>query len=241
MTRTRTDGDPAPLVIFDIGATLVQGPTAGPARRLAEVLGLGASDRGMLHRALMTTPFKNAAEVAALIRRNWNVSGPEIERVTAEIWARQEREAAPLPGATNAFDNLATHGFQIGLVSDIWPPYLTAVRRHFGALFDTYIHPTRQQFSFRNGHAKPSLEPYRAVLHAAGVPARRALMIGDTYANDMAPAIALGMRSAWLLHQPERSVHSVARVINGEAEPPSLTLTSIAELNVATVAALLRE
>ena len=55
-------------------------------------------------------------------------------------------------------------------------------------------------------------------------------MVGDTYKNDIRPAIDLGMRTVWVLHRPEKEKADLIRVLNGDAPRPDLTLTSIAEL-----------
>src|SRR5262249_22072535 len=53
-------------------------------------------------------------------------------------------------------------------------------------------------FSEENGRFKPDPELYRAALVRAGVKPRDALMVGDRLDNDIAPAAALGMATAWV-------------------------------------------
>jgi FMN phosphatase YigB (HAD superfamily) len=55
-------------------------------------------------------------------------------------------------------------------------------------------------------------------------------MVGDTYKNDIRPAIELGMRTVWILHRPEKEKADMIEVLNGASPPPDLTLASIAEL-----------
>jgi FMN phosphatase YigB (HAD superfamily) len=54
--------------------------------------------------------------------------------------------------------------------------------------------------------------------------------VGDTYANDIAPAIEAGMQTIWVLHRPEKEKSDLVRVLNGNAKAPGLTLESIAQL-----------
>jgi len=67
-------------------------------------------------------------------------------------------------------------------------------------------------------------------LRAVEARAEDAVMVGDTYRNDIRPAIELGMRTVWVLHRPEKEKADLIAVMNGDAPPPDLTLASIAEL-----------
>jgi putative hydrolase of the HAD superfamily len=67
------------------------------------------------------------------------------------------------------------------------------VRRHFGEIFDEHIPEALQVFSFRSGLAKPDPRLFMRVLEAARVDPAGAVMIGDSYDKDIAPAAELGM------------------------------------------------
>jgi HAD superfamily hydrolase (TIGR01509 family) len=230
-----------PLVILDIGATLVQGPARGPAGRIARALGLLPDQKTALHRDLMTMPFGGPDEVAAHVTRMFGGPTQPAERAVADVWAAQEVEPSPIGGALEAVAGLAHAGYPLALASNIWLPYLTGVRRHFGGFFDRWIPEPRQALSFRAGHKKPSPALFEAVLRAAGTPAHRAVVVGDSYRNDMAPAAALGARTVWVLHQPADELNHVVGVINRRLGPPSTTLCSIAELAPATIASVMEE
>jgi HAD superfamily hydrolase (TIGR01509 family) len=185
-----------PVVIFDIGGTLVNGPDRGPASRIASELGMSREHRRALKDALMTRPFEAPAEVAAFVREELGVdgAGPAVAR----IWDAQEREALPVPGALATLDALRAHGFGLALISNIWRPYLASVRRHFGAFFDRHIPRELQVFSFRAGRAKPSREMFERVVRAAGLAPHEAVMVGDSYDEDIVGAAEAGLRTIWI-------------------------------------------
>jgi FMN phosphatase YigB (HAD superfamily) len=64
-------------------------------------------------------------------------------------------------------------------------------------------------------------------------------MVGDTYKNDIAPALALGMKTVWVLHRPHKETRDLVRVLNHAAPAPDLTLESIGDLDPARLQRLL--
>jgi HAD superfamily hydrolase (TIGR01509 family) len=210
------------LAILDIGATLVTGPPKGPAARIARRLGLDDEDKAALRQVLMSTPFTAPEEVSA------HLGGGD--QAIAEIWAAQEAEAHPIAGAADALERLRATGTRIALISNIWRPYLTSVRTHFGDFFDEHIPPELQLFSYREGHAKPAPEMFQRVCRAAGVQPQECVMVGDSYAEDIEPAAMLGMQTTWVLHRPDREAAHLARVRNHEAPQPSRVISAIGAL-----------
>ena len=79
---------------------------------------------------------------------------------------------------------------------------------------------------------KPDPAFFQYALRAVEASAGEAIMVGDTYKNDIRPAIELGMRTVWVLHRPEKEKADLIAVMNGDAPPPDLTLASIAELEL---------
>lgn len=225
-----------PLAVFDIGSTLVEGPAQGPAGRIAKSLGLGSAEKKRIHRALMSTAFTGPDDVAAFISATFAVA--EAGPVVKEIWQAQESEAVLIPGVTEALELLRTHGYRFAVVSDIWPPFLTAVRARLGAFLDEYVSPQCRVFSFEQGRAKPDLELYRQVLRGAGNAPEEAVMIGDSYRKDIQPAQQIGMATVWLLHRAGGEAASIAAVLNGKASRPTLALRSIADLDVEQLSVL---
>ncbi|PWW62789.1 HAD family hydrolase [Actinokineospora spheciospongiae] len=225
------------LIVFDLGSTLVDGPEKGPAGRVVAALGLPRAAKGRLHEALMTRPFERPGEVADLLRREYGATGDQVDREVADVWAAQEDDAVPVPGALEALAGLADGGYRFALASNIWHPYLVSARKHLGHFFDSHIPSGHQFFSYRAGCAKPSPRLLEQVLRATGVPAGSAVMVGDSHTNDVAPALALGMRAVWVLREPHREVPALVGAVNGTAPRPSLAIASIAGLTDQAIAA----
>jgi len=221
----------APLIVLDIGSSLVDGPARGPAARIADIAGLDRRQKRALHQLLMTTDYGDAADACASIQERLGL-GPDVEPAVTGVWDAQENEAEMIPGALEALQAFAAWGYRLALLSNIWTPYLRSVRRALGEFFDAHIPAELQLLSCREGLAKPAPALFARVLERAGSSASQTLMIGDSYANDIAPAIACGMRTLWLLHDPVREAVSLVRVLNGAASAPSLALSSLAELDI---------
>jgi FMN phosphatase YigB (HAD superfamily) len=210
------------IALFDIGSTLIEGPAYGPARRLAEMLGCEAAQVPTIERLLFRTPSANAAELAAVVASALAMDVAQVEAACALLWNAQLQEAYTLPGALEAIGRLDVPR---AYLSNIWPPFYEHFRRAFPE------EAARPQFlSFQLGLSKPDVAFFEHALAALDVPAREVVMIGDTYTNDIAPAIALGMRTVWVLHRPDKERASLVRVLNGEAPRPDVTLASIKEL-----------
>ncbi len=230
MTEAGQGAGEEPVFFLDIGATLVGADVRGPASRIGARLGLDGEGRKGLRRALMTTDFRAPDGVAAYLSDALGVEPARAARVSREIWDAQKGEARPLPGAREALVRLA-EGRRLGLISNIWWPYLSSVRSHYGALFDTHVEPRLQLFSFQLGWAKPDPEIFAEALRRAGVGPERAVMVGDSYDEDIAPAAALGMRTVWVLTRPDDQAEEIARVGEGSAPSPTLTLASLDALD----------
>ena len=102
------------------------------------------------------------------------------------------------------------------------------MRRHYGFLAD--LVPERAVYSFERGTMKPDPALFRAVLGDAAPDA--AVMVGDTYHADLAPAMALGMGTVWVLEWPEREADELAAVATGELGAPTFSTRSLATVTV---------
>ena len=81
---------------------------------------------------------------------------------------------------------LRSAGLRIGLVSNSARD-VREFARHHGMEVDAGIS------SFHHGRTKPHASIFRAVLDLLGVEAAEAVMVGDTIADDIEGALALGM------------------------------------------------
>jgi putative hydrolase of the HAD superfamily len=194
-------------VLFDVDFTLARpGPELGPE---------GYVRAGERHGLLLEPTRYEAARDAALVdlRRH-----PEFEH-DDEIWFRfTERIVRGMGGdADTAYDcaveitrawerhenfelyddvpgalaALRTAGLRIGLVSNSARD-VGEFARHHGLDVDAGIS------SFHHGRTKPHESIFRAVLELLGAEPAEALMVGDTIADDIEGALALGMRAILL-------------------------------------------
>jgi HAD superfamily hydrolase (TIGR01509 family) len=231
MAEPGPEAGDGPVIFLDVGATLVGADVEGPASRIAARLGLDRERKHILREALMTTDFVAPEEVAAYLTASLAVEADAAARVSRAIWSAQEGDARALPGATEAVARLGEEGWRLGLISNIWRPYLVSVRRQFGALFDALVPPPLQLFSFQLGRAKPDPGVFAEALRRAGVAADRAVMVGDSYDEDIAPAAALGMETVWVLTRPADQAAAITRVREGTAAAPSQTIASLDALD----------
>ena len=198
---------PLRAVLFDVDFTLARpGPELGPE---------GYVRVGERHGLRLEPGRYEAARDAALVdlRRH-----PEFEH-DDEIWFRfTERIVRGMGGdADSAYacaieitrgwerhenfelyddvpDTLAAlraGGLRIGLVSNSSRDVVEFARHH-GLGVDAGIS------SFHHGHTKPHASIFRAVLDLLGVEPADAVMVGDTIADDVEGARALGMRAILL-------------------------------------------
>jgi HAD superfamily hydrolase (TIGR01549 family) len=116
------------------------------------------------------------------------------------VWDRAERSirnafaalSPPVAGAFEAIERLGQR-YRLGLIANQG----AECRAHLAALgwlerFEVVA------FSEEQGEFKPGPGLFQYALVSAGVPPEEALMVGDRLDNDIAPAAALGMATAWL-------------------------------------------
>jgi HAD superfamily hydrolase (TIGR01549 family) len=213
------------IALFDIGSTLIEGPPYGPARRLAEMLGLEKSAAARLEPLLFRTPSETPEHLAQHVAEGCGVDYTRAAEECAKLWNAQLTEAYVLPGALDAVARLRTAGIPRAYLSNIWPPFY----EHFRKSFHTES-AEPQYLSFQLGLSKPDKAFFHAALQGLNVPASEIVMIGDTYKNDILPAIELGMKTIWVLHRPDKERAALVEVLNASAPRPNITLNSIAEL-----------
>ena len=219
-------------VLFDVDFTLARpGPELGPE---------GYVSAGERHGLRLEAARYEAARDAALVdlRRH-----PELEH-DDEIWFRfTERIVRGMGGdADSAYacaveitrgwerhenfevyddvtDTLATlrsAGLGIGLVSNSARD-VHEFAHHHGLDVDAGIS------SFHHGHTKPHASIFRAVLGLLEVQPAEAAMVGDTIADDLEGALALGMRAILLDREGTRAAFA-PRIKSLNELPPLLGL-----------------
>src|SRR5215471_10719633 len=216
-------------VLFDVDFTLARpGPELGPEGYVR------AGERHGLR--LEATRYETARDAARVdLRRH-----PELEH-DEEIWFRfTERIVRGMGGdADSAYDcaveitrgwerhdnfslyddvrdtvaALRSAGLHIGLVSNSARD-VREFARHHGLEVDAGIS------SFHHGRTKPHASIFRAVLDLLDVEPAEAVMVGDTIADDIEGALALGMRAILL---DREGVHP-------EFEPRIETLNQLSSL-----------
>lgn len=229
------------IVFFDVGATLITGPPHGPASRLAHRLRLPNTMKGALHHYLLTQRIASPEVLEAYLVTRYGVGRVEAASAAIDLWRSQEVEAEALPGVVEVFRALRAAGIQAGLISNIWRPYEQSARRVLPSIFYGLLEAYPRVFSYEIGVMKPDVRMYQYALAAAGEPARNTVMIGNSYQNDIAPALSTGMRTIWLLHRPAEESTEIRSVLAGRLPVPDHLCRSIDEVRPALVTELIQE
>jgi FMN phosphatase YigB (HAD superfamily) len=214
-------------VLFDIGSTLVNGPELSPATAISRLLGLSDSHKGLVADIIMCRAFEDARQMCRCLIKH--LPAPDFPEDRIErIWLEQETAPEEIPGATEAVRSVKRAGFKVGLVSDIWAPYykgFLAACPELASMVDF------AGLSFREGVRKPSTRLLERALEALGARPGLSWMVGDTYANDLAPAIEVGMRTVWVLSRPEKEYPAMDAVIKGRLPRPDIIVDTVADLS----------
>lgn len=214
-------------VFFDIGSTLVEGPDISPARYLAGVLGLPPDQRQQIARVIMCREFTDWRELCLALNSSVCMLTPEQENKIARLWTSQETAASQINGATAVVTRFFKNGFRIGLVSDIWAPYY---RSFVKACPEIAGMAGCKILSFQIGERKPSTELLSQGLFGLNADPRHSIMIGDTYQDDLLPAMKLGLKTIWILCRPVREAQALNRIEQGLWPRPDITVSRISEL-----------
>ena len=157
-------------------------------------------------------------------RRAWRAALAACGIVDAELAddldARFEAERAAMnlfiPGAQDALAALAG-AYRLAIVTNGIPDVQREklVRTGLDRQVDVVV------VSGELGVGKPDPRIYEAALHGVGATADEALMVGDSFARDVAGAQAVGIRAAWIADGRSRPDPTVI---------PFLTVASLADL-----------
>jgi HAD superfamily hydrolase (TIGR01509 family) len=120
---------------------------------------------------------------------------PEVGRAIEAAFAdeRDHGDVEPLPGARQAVETLAGD-HRLGLVTNGAPEMQRQKLDGLGLAdrFETVV------YAGYDAPGKPAPEPFHAALDDLGVPASRAVHVGNSLSSDVAGAHAAGVESAWL-------------------------------------------
>lgn len=223
------------FVFFDIGFTLLGGPSQGPAARLMAQFNLPANAKTGLNHLLFATPLNHPKELADHLRQFYGLPILQTLSFIEELWENQVGEAFLLPGSKEALQQLQQARIPFGFISNIWAPFLRGFMHHFPMDFAQYPIVA----SFQQGYLKPDLELYRIALRHIGFPVEQVVMIGDTYETDIAPALQLGMKTVWLLNRPEKERADLVRVLNRVQPAPGHTWATLEHFTLDDLATLI--
>ncbi len=212
-------------VVFDIGATLVTGPPVAPNKVIAALIdGASAAE---VSSVIMTTELLSAEHACAVLQARFgSLSETAVSGIT-RLWRSQITAAVGIEGACETAMSIKRRGLKLGLLSDIWNPYYASVQR---ALPEVVRAADAVVLSCRTGARKPERDNFQAVLDELGLAPGEVVMVGDTYAHDILPAIEMGMPTVWVMARPEREADSIVRILNGENPAPTVTVSHISQV-----------
>ncbi|KAF0114942.1 MAG: HAD family hydrolase [Rhodospirillaceae bacterium] len=226
-----------PTVFFDIGATLITGPSLTPARQITAALGLNEEQRQRLDRHLLTASIDTPTALKALLKETYSLPEGTARDLARDVWRSQTDAPRAVPGGRELLTALQAAGIRYGFISNIWPPYAAAFRRLYGTLAETAL----QFFSFRLGLAKPDGRLFQQAADGAGLAPQACVMVGDSYEADMQPAMTLGFATVWLLHRPEAERVWLEKIQRGSLPAPWRVVPTLAALDVAAVTCFEKE
>jgi putative hydrolase of the HAD superfamily len=196
------------LVLFDLGGTIYDDSTYTRAL-LRAVHDINPSVEEHEFWAVYDAERMRASGSLRTAIANHFVPNRDRERLTTLARRYWEYPASALyPDVKPALTALAAH-FKLGLVANSGEAALKALRRDgLDDLFDVIA------LADLIGVEKPSEKIFQYALDETGVPASRAVHVGNRLDSDIRPAKRLGLRTVWILR--------------GDA-PPAPTLEQLAE------------
>lgn len=213
-------------VLFDIGSTLITGPNASPAKQICRLLGLNDTHKGEVAEHIMCQELTGPQQLYEELARSFSMP-LGIKEHLETLWQTQISSAREIKGATQAICQIKQQGLKVGLVSDIWFPYYQSFLQacpQIAAQVDQVV------LSFQEGIKKPSLEMFQRALRRLQLAPEDTWMVGDTYENDLAPAMALGIKTVWVLCRPDKEYSAMAKVLTKQWKKPDVILDSLAQL-----------
>ena len=172
----------------------------GGASRAAPSVALGhqgkqryrALRREVIASGLERDAVRSVIDVCAVL--GLAVSRDEVEAGVEALMRGALATAEPMPGARQLVADLRAAGFRLAVISNaVHHPFLEwALAAH--GLCDAF---SAVVSSASAGYYKSRPEIFTHTLGALGVPAARAVHVGDSYRFDVQGAAAVGMRTVW--------------------------------------------
>ncbi len=195
--------------IFDLYGTLLE-TTAPPAhRRLPRLLGISGREWiRFVREELMTRSFETREEFARYLCSTLAPDGGEaLVRQCLDVLVAEEQSAVPFQGAVTLLSFLKHRDYKLGLVSNLSsshkePLETTGLISQFDALF----------LSCDEGIIKPDPAVFAAITERLGVAPSEAVMVGDSYQNDVAAARAAGLLAVGVGADRDGWIPDVARL-----------------------------
>jgi FMN phosphatase YigB (HAD superfamily) len=224
-----------PILIFDLGGTLMEGPDISPASRFIRELEMGEESKDTINSFLFT---ENITEVDTLVKQFLkhfpNLNDGHIEKIE-NIWTTQFDDGFVLPGVFELLDAVRQADYRAGIISNIWHPYFTCFKNLFAEYLDLFDVVT---LSHREGVEKPHHMLFTKTIdffcqkfnNSQPIKPQNICMIGDSYHHDIAPALELGLRTVWVLSKPSREIQFLEEISQDRMKPAHLTVSTIKQL-----------
>jgi putative hydrolase of the HAD superfamily len=192
-------------ILWDVGGTLVDFACSLPESVRCRLAGCGVDHSGLSDEHIEQTyaDFLRAEQQWRTIEqeraaeRSWLgalLGNESVDRhandSAAEAMPRYFNLYRPVSGLIPLLDELSSRGSPMAVVSN-WPPSLRDFLDHHGltCYFDPIV------YSAQDGIHKPDHRIFQKALDGLGIPAERAIFVGDNPELDIAPARNMGMRT----------------------------------------------
>lgn len=212
--------------LFDIGSTLISGPHNSPTKQISKILFENDQESESIAHIIMKNDFPGPKHLIDHLSRVYQISLRQSQEIEI-LWQEQEIAAKEIEGASQTLRALKHKGYKLGVLSDIWKPYYLSFCR---ACPDILNLLECQILSFREGIKKPSLELLLRAAKGLGATPEETIMVGDTYLQDIKPAIELKFKTVWYLSRPEKETEALREVIMGGLPKPDRVITNLEQL-----------
>ena len=215
-------------VFFDIGATLIEGPSESPSRQLATRFGFDNSTKERIENHILTKNITSIDQLADYLFLEFGITKNAAYLSSTYVWDSQIINPVSIKGGKSLLRGLQASGVDYGFISNIWFPYAQTFSRLYGKLALSEL----TFFSYKVGLTKPDPSFYRLALASTIETPESCVMIGDSYENDIVPALSLGMKTIWVQHRKKKEEHFLHDVESGKLPSPTLIIPSISDLTL---------